>query len=95
LDLVKQNSSFSLGAPVSIRIYDVKGQLVRQLDLGERKGGSYLVKEKAACWDGKNTTGQSVSSGVYFYQLKAGDFSERPLRLSTSFRAVRRMVIVK
>ncbi len=71
-------------APVSIRIYDVKGQLVRRLDIGERKGGSYLVKEKAAYWDGKNQLGQSVSSGLYFYTLKAGDF------LST-----RRMVILK
>jgi len=80
-------------ALVSIRIYSMKGQLVRQLDIGEQKAGSYLVKEKAAYWDGKNQLGQSVSSGVYFYQLKAGDFSKRPL--STSFRAVRRMVIVK
>jgi len=71
-------------APVSIRIYDVKGQLIRQLDIGEQKAGGYLVKEKAAYWDGKNQSGQSVSSGLYFYCLKAGDF------LST-----RRMVILK
>jgi len=71
-------------SPVSIRIYDVKGRLVRQLDLDKQKAGSYLVKEKAAYWDGKNQLGQSVSSGLYFYTLRAGDF------LST-----RRMVILK
>ena len=74
----------STDATVTIRIYDVKGQLVRQLDLGVQEASSYLDKEKAAYWDGKDATGQSVSSGVYFYQLKAGDFS-----------ATRKMVIVK
>ncbi len=71
-------------SPVIIRIYDVKGQLVRQLDLGNQNAGSYLDKEKAAYWDGKNQTGESVSSGIYFYTLKGGDFN-----------ATRRMVIVK
>ena len=71
-------------AAVTVRIYTSKGQLVRQLDLGSQKAGSYLDKEKAAYWDGKNNTGQTVGSGLYFYQLKAGDFS-----------ATRRMVIVR
>jgi len=69
---------------VTIRIYDVKGQLVRQLDLGSQKAGSYLDKGNAAYWDGKDQTGQAVSSGIYFYTLKAGDF-----------HATRRMVILK
>jgi len=71
-------------ANVTIRIYDVKGQLVRQLDLSNQKAGSYLDKEKAAYWNGKDQLGQSVSSGIYFYMLKAGDFV-----------ATRRMVILK
>jgi hypothetical protein len=71
-------------AIVTIRIYDVKGQLVRQLDIGKQKAGSYLDKGKATYWDGKNQSGESVSSGIYFYSLKAG-----------SFVAVRRMMILK
>ena len=71
-------------ANVTIRIYDVKGQLVRQLNLSEQKAGSYLGKENAAYWNGKDQLGQSVSSGLYFYMLKAG-----------SFVATRRMVILK
>lgn len=71
-------------ATVTIRIYTSQGQLVRQLDLGSQKAGSYLDRERAAYWDGKNNTGQTVSSGLYFYHLKAGYFS-----------ATRRMVIVR
>ena len=71
-------------ATVTIRIYDVKGQLVRQLHLSNQKAGSYLGKKNAAYWNGKDQLGQSVSSGLYFYMLKAGDFV-----------ATRRMVILK
>jgi hypothetical protein len=71
-------------AAVVIRIYDLKGQLVRQLDLGNQKAGYYVDKTTVAYWDGKNQLGQRVASGIYFYSLKAGDFE-----------SVRRMVILK
>jgi hypothetical protein len=71
-------------ANVIIRIYDMNGQLVRQFDLINQKAGSYLDKKTAAYWNGKDQLGQSVSSGIYFYTLKAGDFV-----------ATRRMVILK
>ena len=71
-------------APVTISIYNAKGQLVRTLNLGNQKAGIYVTKYGAAYWDGKNLTGESVSSGVYFYHLRAGDFS-----------AVRRMMSLK
>ena len=71
-------------ATVIIRIYDVNGHLVRHLDLGKQKAGIYVYKEQAAYWDGTDQTGQSVSSGLYFYTLEAGDF-----------QAAKRMIIVK
>jgi hypothetical protein len=71
-------------ATVAIRIYNVNGHLVRQLDLGNLKAGSYVDKKKAAYWDGKDENGNLVASGVYFYTLYAGDF-----------QATRRMLIVK
>jgi hypothetical protein len=71
-------------ATVAIGIYDANGQFVRQLNIGAQKAGSYLDKEKAAYWDGKDQTGKAVSSGIYFYTLKAGDF-----------QVTKRMVIVK
>ena len=67
-----------------IRIYNAKGQLVRTLDLGQRAAGFYLGHTRAAHWDGHNDAGEKVASGIYFYQIKAGDFS-----------ATRRMLIVK
>jgi len=74
----------SANVPVTIRIYNLKGQLVRQLEVGKQEAGSYLDKKKAAYWDGKNQFGQSVSSGLYFYTLKAG-----------VFQATRKMVILR
>ena len=71
-------------ADVQIIIYDTKGAMVRQLDLGHQPAGYYTDQAKAACWDGRNESGESVASGVYFYQLRAGDYS-----------ASRRMVIVR
>ena len=69
---------------VVIRIYDAKGQLVRTLDLGQRDAGFYLGRTNAAYWDGLNSAGEKVASGIYFYQLRAGDFS-----------STRRMLILK
>ena len=71
-------------ADVTITIYDIKGAMVRRLDLGHQPAGYYTHRAKAAYWDGHNESGESVASGVYFYQLRAGDYSQ-----------VRRMVILK
>ena len=57
-----------------IQIYDTAGHLVRTLDLGTKIAGSYLSREGAAYWDGCNDIGESVSSGIYFYALKAADY---------------------
>ncbi|MDQ1329147.1 MAG: hypothetical protein QG641_2436, partial [Candidatus Poribacteria bacterium] len=59
---------------VNIEIYDALGQLVRTLDLGYKTHGHYLDASKAAYWDGRNSHGEQVTSGVYFYKLKAGNF---------------------
>lgn len=69
---------------VIITIYNLLGQEVRRLDLGQRTAGFYTSKDRAAYWDGKNTDGTLVASGVYFYQIKAGDFS-----------SIRKMVVLK
>ncbi len=69
---------------VSITIYDVSGRRVRLLDLGIQPKGSYVTKDKAAYWDGKNDAGESVSSGIYIYQMNAG-----------TYRLTKKMVIYK
>ena len=62
-------------AEVTVSIHASDGKLVRTLALGQLPTGIYQDKDRAAYWDGKNEQGESVASGVYFYTLKAGDFS--------------------
>ena len=59
---------------VDINIYDVRGGLVRSLDIGHREAGFYHNRSRAAYWDGRNDLGEQMASGVYFYQLIAGDY---------------------
>ena len=70
--------------PVTISIYNTKGQLIRTINLGNQNAGIYVTKDKAAYWDGRLSYGEKVTSGVYYYQLEAGEF-----------RAARKMVIMK
>ena len=60
---------------VKIAIYAGNGQLVRMLNLGHQSAGYYIGRRRAAHWDGKNTVGEPVASGVYFYQLQADNLS--------------------
>ena len=62
-------------ADVSVSIYSADGKLVRILALGHKPAGIYHDKTRAVYWDGKNGQGEAVASGIYFYTLKAGDFS--------------------
>ena len=71
-------------ADVRITIYDVRGHVVRTLDLGPRSAGTYLGRDSAAYWDGKSERGELVASGVYVYTFSAG-----------GFRATRRMLLRK
>ena len=60
---------------VTIQIYNPMGQLVRRLSSGIMPAGDYSSQSKAIYWDGRNQTGEPVSSGVYLYTISAGDFS--------------------
>jgi hypothetical protein len=57
---------------VSLVIYDIQGRVVRSLELGRRGAGYHVSRDSAAYWDGRNELGESVGSGVYFYELRAG-----------------------
>jgi len=54
-----------------LAVYDAGGRMVRVLNDGWTEAGHYTIQ-----WDGTNTSGQTVKSGVYFYRLDAGDFSQ-------------------
>lgn len=71
-------------AKVVISIYNLSGQVVRRLSPGLMKAGSYMDKKSAISWDGKDSNGREVASGVYLYQIEAGDF-----------KSTRKMILVK
>jgi len=56
---------------VTLKVYNVNGELVRTLANDSRAAGTYSLT-----WDGHNDAGQSVSSGVYFYKLVTNNFSQ-------------------
>ena len=60
---------------VTMSIHAADGKLIRTLALGQLPAGVYQDKSHAVYWDGKNEQGESVASGIYFYTLKAGEFS--------------------
>ena len=56
---------------VELKIYNVAGQLVRTLVNDQRAPNNYRV-----AWDGRNNAGAAVATGVYFYRLRAGAFTQ-------------------
>jgi hypothetical protein len=77
---------FDLAEPadVTVTIYGMRGDVVRRMALGRLDAGSYRSRREAAYWDGRNTLAEPVTSGMYVYELHAGNY-----------RAVGRMVILK
>ena len=65
--------------PVSLKIYDMAGQVVRQLVNQQQVAGSHQV-----VWDGLDASGALTANGVYIYELKAGEY-----------RALRKMLLIK
>jgi len=72
---------------VSLSIYNLNGQLVRQLVNGEYKSGRYEV-----VWDGRSDAGISVATGLYVYVLRAGDPSTGS---GQGFVAKRKLILMK
>jgi hypothetical protein len=64
---------------VKLEVVDVLGRVVATLVDKIQDAGSY-----EAIWDGKNLSGASVSSGVYFYRLE-----------SSNYRALKKMVLLR
>ncbi|MEA1996828.1 MAG: carboxypeptidase regulatory-like domain-containing protein, partial [Gemmatimonadota bacterium] len=63
--------SYSVSEPSQVRVavYDLRGRTVATLIDRWLDQGAYQVQ-----WDGRNSRGNAVSSGVYFYRMEAGDF---------------------
>lgn len=55
----------------TLKIYNILGQLVKTLVDEEKNEGSYIVH-----WDARNMKGETLSSGIYFYRLESGEFTD-------------------
>jgi hypothetical protein len=64
-----QDSKFKI--PTTLKIYNIMGQIVKTLVDEPKTSGSYEV-----IWDGKDSQGKEVSSGIYFFQLDAENYQE-------------------
>ena len=64
---------------VRLEVFDALGQKVKTLVTESLPAGSHQV-----LWRGVDHQGQQVSSGVYFYRLQAGDYTQ-----------MRRMLLLK
>ena len=69
---------------VTAKIYDTTGKQIRTIELGHVTAGNYVESNRAIYWDGRSENGEVVSSGTYFYQIQAGDYTD-----------TRKMVILK
>ncbi len=63
--------SIPKAAKVELEIYNILGQTVKTLVEEEKPAGFYQVS-----WDGRDEHGRGVSTGIYLYQIRAGDFVE-------------------
>ena len=59
-------------ANVHFTIYNSEGEIIRNLKVGFQTAGAYRTRSRATHWDGRNSSGEHVSSGVYFYTIHAG-----------------------
>jgi len=64
---------------VKLEIFNIKGQKVMTLEGGEKVAGHHDI-----VWNGKDSEGSSVSSGIYFYQL-----------ITEKYSSVKKMVLLK
>jgi hypothetical protein len=64
---------------VTIKVYNMLGQLITTLIDQKQSSGKYSIR-----WNGRDFQGKLVSSGIFFYQMKAGSFSQ-----------TRKMILVK
>ncbi|MDI6781777.1 MAG: FlgD immunoglobulin-like domain containing protein, partial [bacterium] len=58
---------------VKIEIYNLAGELIRKMELGEQSAGKYEGNE-AAKWNGCNQSNDRVASGIYIYMFRAGSY---------------------
>ena len=70
----------STSADVRINIYNILGQRIFEFSKGRLEAGSYNF-----IWNGENQIGEKVTSGIYFYEMEAGN----------TFHKIKKMTLLK
>ncbi|MCK4311221.1 MAG: T9SS type A sorting domain-containing protein, partial [Candidatus Cloacimonetes bacterium] len=65
------NYSLKENSKVSLKVYNIKGQKVKTLVHEVLPAGEHSI-----VWDGSDSDGKRVVSGIYFYKLKSGDYQK-------------------
>jgi hypothetical protein len=65
--VIRYELPFASNTPVSLQIFNVLGQNVRELVKAVQPAGRYEVQ-----WDGRMQNGERAPAGIYFYRLRAG-----------------------
>jgi len=69
------STRITIAVPEAVRwnltVYNVAGQLVRRFE-GSTSGAEYITVE----WDGRDTRGQPLATGLYLYRVQAGTFTD-------------------
>jgi len=65
------NYQLPVDSKIELAIYNLQGQRVKQLVSDQLSAGQHSV-----IWNGKDKNNKQVSSGIYFYKLKTGNFEE-------------------
>ena len=75
--IISFNLNIKLSADIKIEIYNMKGQIVKDLSSAVNLSGvEGLTGHYSATWNGTDNNGTPVPSGIYFYKLKAIDFEQ-------------------
>ncbi len=78
-DVTEITYSLSEPASVEMAVYDSEGNEITRVDGGNAEAGTYVL-----AWDGKDSTGEAVSDGVYYYKLIGTDASGNSVDIDSS-----------
>jgi flagellar hook assembly protein FlgD len=76
--------SLPIATDVELTVYNILGQQVSSLINDQRSAGSHSVM-----WNADDSNGMKLSSGIYFYMLKASGVD------GTNFQEIKKMVLLK